>query len=131
MRAAPEQQSRRGIARPAVVIVAVIVGWATALAYVAGYSGSRVAQVTPAVAAEVNEAVTHPAGFVPRTRPGGMHVGRPILQVGRRFEFPGFDVIDGSDLGHHANPCLPFPGLSIVKCTRAGFVPSDTGPDHC
>ena len=63
MRAAPGQQSRRGLARPTVVIVAVIAGWATALAYVAGYSGSRVAQVTPAVASEVNEAVTHPAGF--------------------------------------------------------------------
>jgi serine protease Do len=63
MRAAPEEQSNRGPARPAVVIVAVIAGWAAALAYTAGYTGSRVVQPTPAVAAEVGEAAPRPAGF--------------------------------------------------------------------
>jgi serine protease Do len=72
MRARPERQSNRGPARPAVVIVAVIAGWAAAFAYGAGYSGSRVAQITPAVAAEVREAAPHPAGFadvVERVKP--------------------------------------------------------------
>jgi serine protease Do len=41
----------------------MIGGCATALAYGAGYMGSRVAQVTPAVAAEVSEAAPRPAGF--------------------------------------------------------------------
>jgi serine protease Do len=62
MRAAPEERSNRAPARPAVVIVAVIGGWAAVLAYAAGYNGSRVAQVTPAVAAEV-AAAPRPAGF--------------------------------------------------------------------
>jgi serine protease Do len=62
MRAAAEQQSNRAPPRPAVIIVAIIAGWAAALAYAAGYTGSRVAQVTPAVAAEV-AATTRPAGF--------------------------------------------------------------------
>ncbi|MBV8753661.1 MAG: trypsin-like peptidase domain-containing protein [Hyphomicrobiales bacterium] len=63
MRAAQEEQSNRGPARPAVVIVAAIAGWAAALAYGAGYSGSRVAQVTPALAAEVSQPASRPAGF--------------------------------------------------------------------
>lgn len=63
MRAVPEEQSNRAPARPAVIIVAVIGGWAAALAYAAGYAGSRVAQVTPAVAAEVREAAPRPGGF--------------------------------------------------------------------
>jgi len=63
MPAAPAQQSNRVLARPAVVIVAVIGGWAAALAYVAGYSGSRIVQATPAVAAEVSETAPRPAGF--------------------------------------------------------------------
>jgi serine protease Do len=63
MRAAPEGQANRAPARPAVIIVAVIGGWAAALAYAAGYTGSRVVQVTPAVAAEVSDATSRPAGF--------------------------------------------------------------------
>src|ERR1051326_7661657 len=63
MRAAPAEPATRGPARPSVIIVAVIGGWAAALAYAAGYSGSRVAQVTPAVAAEVGDAARQPAGF--------------------------------------------------------------------
>jgi serine protease Do len=63
MPAAPAQQSNRALARPAVVIVAVIGGWAAALAYVAGYSGSRVVQVAPAVAAEASEAASRSVGF--------------------------------------------------------------------
>jgi serine protease Do len=63
MRAAPEEKSNRRSTRPAVIIVAVIAGWAAAFAYGAGYSGSRVAQVTPAVAAEVADAAPRPKGF--------------------------------------------------------------------
>lgn len=63
MRAAPEERSNRGPARTAFVIVAVIAGWAAAFAYAAGYTGSRVAQVTPAVAAEVSEAAPRRVGF--------------------------------------------------------------------
>jgi len=63
MRAAPEEQSNRGPARPGVIIVAVIGGWAAAFAYAAGYTGSRVAQVTPAVAAEVSAVAPRSAGF--------------------------------------------------------------------
>jgi len=63
MRAGPAEPSNRGPARPAVIIVAVIGGWAAALAYAAGYAGTRGVQVTPAVAAEVGEAARQPAGF--------------------------------------------------------------------
>ena len=63
MRAAPEGQLNRAPARPAVIIVAVIGGWAAAFAYAAGFTGSRVAQVTPAVAAEISQPTPHPAGF--------------------------------------------------------------------
>jgi serine protease Do len=63
MRAAHEERSNRGPARPGVVIVAAIGGWAAALAYGAGYTGSRVAEVTPAVAAEVSQPAARPAGF--------------------------------------------------------------------
>src|ERR1044071_4340651 len=63
MGAAPAEPSNRGPARPSVLVVAVIAGWSAALAYAAGHAGSRVVQVTPAVAAEVGDAVTHPAGF--------------------------------------------------------------------
>lgn len=63
MRAAREEQSNRGPARPAVIVVAVIGGWAAALAYAAGYTGSHVAQVTPAVAAEVSAAAPRAIGF--------------------------------------------------------------------
>jgi len=64
MRAALEQQSRRKIARSPVIIVAVIAGWSAALAYAAGHAGSRVVEVTPAVAAEVHGgAPPRPTGF--------------------------------------------------------------------
>jgi serine protease Do len=63
MRAAPEQQANRALARPAVIVVAIIGGWVAALAYAASYTASRLAQVTPAVAAEVHEAGPRPAGF--------------------------------------------------------------------
>jgi serine protease Do len=63
MRAAPQEHSNRASARPAVIVVAIIGGWAVALAYAAGYTGSRVAQVTPAVAGEVVQPAPRPAGF--------------------------------------------------------------------
>ena len=63
MGAAPAEGSNRGPARPAIVIIAVTAGWAAALAYAAGYAGSRAVQVMPAVAAEVGDAARQPAGF--------------------------------------------------------------------
>ena len=63
MRAAPAEPSNRGPARPSVIVVAVIAGWSAALAYAAGHAGSRIVQVTPAVAAEVGDVVRQPAGF--------------------------------------------------------------------
>jgi serine protease Do len=62
MRAGTEPSDRRPV-RPGVIVIAVIAGWSAALAYAAGYSGSRVVQVTPAVAAEVAAPVGQPAGF--------------------------------------------------------------------
>ena len=73
MGAAPAEQSKRGSARPAVIIVAIIGGWAAALAYAAGYAGLRPVEVTPAVAAEVGDAAQRPAGFadvVEKVKPG-------------------------------------------------------------
>jgi serine protease Do len=64
MGATPGGSASRGSARTPIVIVAVVGGWAAALAYVAGYSGSRIAELTPAVAAEAPAEATHrPAGF--------------------------------------------------------------------
>jgi len=64
MRANAQQPSRRGVARPPVIVVAVIAGWSAALAYAAGFAGSRVVEVTPAIAAEVRAGgAQRPAGF--------------------------------------------------------------------
>jgi serine protease Do len=85
MRPAPAERSNRGPARPAVVVIAVAAGWAAALAYAAGYAGTRVVQVAPAVAAEVSDAARQPVGFadvVEKVKPSVFAVKVRVEQQG-------------------------------------------------
>jgi serine protease Do len=100
MRSAPAEQSNRGPARPAVIIVAVTAGWAAALAYAAGYAGSRVEPVTPAVAAEVADAARQPAGFadvVEKIKPA-------VFGIRVRVEQPGDAGITPESFGDDSLP---------------------------
>jgi serine protease Do len=133
MRAAPAEPSTRGPARPALIIIAVTAGWAAALAYAAGYAGSRAVQVTPAVAAEVGDAIRQPAGFadvVEKIKPAVFAVKvrvEPQGDLGVTPESFGDDSLPRMGRPKHAPGSGNPPRPRVETAQGAGFFISSDG----
>ena len=133
MRSAPAEQSNRGPLRPAVIIVAVTAGWAAALAYAAGYAGSRVVPVAPAGAAEVADAVGQPAGFadvVEKIKPAVFGIKVRVEQQGEPGITPesfGDDSLPRMGRPKHAPGDGNSPRMRVETAQGAGFFISPDG----
>ena len=133
MPARPQEQSPRTTARPPVIIVAVIAGWAAALAYVAGQAGSRVVEVTPAVAAEVRaDGPSRPAGFadvVEKVKPAVFGI-KVRIEGGGGFTPGSFDDESLPRMGadpKHAPRDGEGPRARVETAQGAGFFISPDG----
>jgi serine protease Do len=116
-----------------VIIVAVIAGWSAALAYVAGHAGSRIVEVTPAVAAELRaDGSQRPAGFadvVEKVKPAVF--GIKVRLEGESGFTPG--SFDDESLPHmgadpkHAPRDGDAPPARVETAQGAGFFISPDG----
>src|SRR5262249_36055890 len=114
MPARPEKQASRNVARPPVIVVAVIAGWSAALAYAAGHAGSRIVEVTPAVAAEVRaDGPPRPAGFADVAEKG-----KPAV-FGIKVRIEG----DSGFMPGSLDESLPHMGLNPKHAPRDGDAP--------
>jgi serine protease Do len=133
MSAAPAEQSNRGPARPSVIIIAVVAGWSAALAYAVAYSGSRVAPVAPAVAAEISDASRQPAGFadvVEKIKPAVFGIKVRVEQEGEAGVTPqsfGDDALPRMGRPKHAPGNGNSPRTRVETAQGAGFFISPDG----